>query len=254
MRGSSLKTSWSDQHVDARASERALRSRVLCSCAWATRSARASRRTSRAGRGSWVSVYRDTGSRSSVGRDKQQQQQQQLRETSSRTPASSFPCSGLPFTIKAQQWNIASKRCVYWTRLYDEQRDRYLPGHPDLEVDILATDPDEQVLLSGSRGPEGNFSFTSRRPGGHRICLRSHSSRRPLVAGGALALHLHLRVGDRANDYADIAAEGELTELQLRVRRLTEQLHHIQKDQDYYRLRVKALRWVHCSTSRWIFW
>lgn len=69
-----------------------------------------------------------------------------------------------------------------------------------------------------------------------------------------MALHLHLRVGDRANDYADIAAEGELTELQLRVRRLTEQLHHIQKDQDYYRLRVKALRWVHCSTSRWIFW
>ncbi|TNN72052.1 Transmembrane emp24 domain-containing protein 9 [Liparis tanakae] len=143
---------------------------------------------------------------------------------------------------------------VYWTRLYDEQGYRYLPVHPDLEVNVLATDPDEQVLLSGSGGPEGNFSFTSRRTGNHRICLRSNSTRRPLVAGGALALHLDLRVGDRTNNYAQIAIEDKLTELQLRVRRLTEQVYHIQNNQDYYRLRLKEVHWIQSSTSRWIFW
>ena len=49
-------------------------------------------------------------------------------------------------------------------------------------------------------------------------------------------VHLDIQVGEHANDYAEIAAKDKLSELQLRVRQLVEQVEQIQKEQIYQRV------------------
>lgn len=49
-------------------------------------------------------------------------------------------------------------------------------------------------------------------------------------------VHLDVRRGEATNDYALIAARDKLTELQLRIRQLKEQVQQIQKEQEYQRV------------------
>lgn len=44
-------------------------------------------------------------------------------------------------------------------------------------------------------------------------------------------------MGEHANNYPEIAAKDKLTELQLRVRQLLDQVEQIQKEQNYQRVR-----------------
>jgi hypothetical protein len=49
-------------------------------------------------------------------------------------------------------------------------------------------------------------------------------------------VHLDIQVGEHANDYKQIAAKEKLTELQLRVRQLLDQVEQITKEQNYQRV------------------
>uniref|UniRef100_G1TYN0 GOLD domain-containing protein n=1 Tax=Oryctolagus cuniculus TaxID=9986 RepID=G1TYN0_RABIT len=98
-----------------------------------------------------------------------------------------------------------------------------------------------KVILARQYGSEGRFTFTSHTPGEHQICLHSNSTKFSLFAGGMLRVHLDIQVGEHANDYAEIAAKDKLSELQLRVRQLVEQVEQIQKEQNYQRGREGAL-------------
>ena len=49
-------------------------------------------------------------------------------------------------------------------------------------------------------------------------------------------MHLDIQVGEHANDYPQIAAKDKLTELQLRVRQLLDQVEQITKEQNYQRV------------------
>lgn len=49
-------------------------------------------------------------------------------------------------------------------------------------------------------------------------------------------VHLDIQVGEHTNNYAEIAAKDKLTELQLRVRQLMEQVDQVQKEQNYQRV------------------
>lgn len=49
-------------------------------------------------------------------------------------------------------------------------------------------------------------------------------------------VHLEILVGEHANDYAQIAAKDKLTELQLRMRQLLDQVDQITKEQAYQRV------------------
>uniref|UniRef100_A0A5F9D7H1 GOLD domain-containing protein n=1 Tax=Oryctolagus cuniculus TaxID=9986 RepID=A0A5F9D7H1_RABIT len=97
-----------------------------------------------------------------------------------------------------------------------------------------------QVILARQYGSEGRFTFTSHTPGEHQICLHSNSTKFSLFAGGMLRVHLDIQVGEHANDYAEIAAKDKLSELQLRVRQLVEQVEQIQKEQNYQRVSARA--------------
>ena len=60
---------------------------------------------------------------------------------------------------------------------------------------------------------------------------------------GRQRVHLDISVGDQAVDYAVVAKREKLTELQLRVRQLLDQVEQISKEQNYQRVsgRVPAL-------------
>ena len=49
-------------------------------------------------------------------------------------------------------------------------------------------------------------------------------------------VHLEILVGEHANDYTAIAAKDKLTELQLRMRQLLDQIDQITKEQAYQRV------------------
>lgn len=49
-------------------------------------------------------------------------------------------------------------------------------------------------------------------------------------------VHLEIQVGEHTNNYPEIAAKDKLTELQLRVRQLLDQVEQIQKEQSYQRV------------------
>lgn len=49
-------------------------------------------------------------------------------------------------------------------------------------------------------------------------------------------VHLDIQVGEHTNNYPEIAAKDKLTELQLRVRQLLDQIEQIQKEQNYQRV------------------
>ncbi|XP_020645934.3 transmembrane emp24 domain-containing protein 9 [Pogona vitticeps] len=142
----------------------------------------------------------------------------------------------------------------YRTQLFDKQREEYLPATPGLGMFVEVKDPDEKVILSRQYGSEGRFTFTSHTPGEHQICLHSNSTKFSLFAGGMLRVHLDIQVGEHANDYAEIAAKDKLSELQLRVRQLLEQIEQIQKEQNYQRWREERFRQTSESTNQRVLW
>lgn len=54
-------------------------------------------------------------------------------------------------------------------------------------------------------------------------------------------VHFDIQVGEHAIDYANVAQKEKLTELQLRVRQLLDQVDQIAKEQNYQRVRNLAL-------------
>lgn len=50
-------------------------------------------------------------------------------------------------------------------------------------------------------------------------------------------VHLDISIGEHAVDYAQIAAKEKLSELQLRIRQLLDQIEQITKEQAYQRVR-----------------
>lgn len=80
----------------------------------------------------------------------------------------------------------------------------------------------------------GRISFTSHTPGEHVICLYSNSS--AWFSGSQLRVHLDIQVGEHAIDYAQVAQKEKMSELQLRIRQLLNQVEQITKEQNYQRV------------------
>lgn len=111
---------------------------------------------------------------------------------------------------------------------------KFLPTTPGIGMNVEIKDPEDKVILSKMYGAEGRFSFTSQTPGEHVICIRSNSS--AWFGGVNMRIHLSFDIGEHAVDYGEVAAKEKLTELQLRVRQLLDQVEQINKEQNYQRV------------------
>ena len=132
----------------------------------------------------------------------------------------------------------------YKVQAFDDSIQDFLPSSPGIGMHVEVKDPNERIVLSKYYSAEGRFTFTSHTPGEHYICLHSNSTR--WFGGRKLRVHLDIQVGEHANDYAQIAAKDKLSELQLRVRQLLDQVEQISKEQGYQRVSRLA---VHCRGS-----
>lgn len=99
---------------------------------------------------------------------------------------------------------------------------------------ILICTPFKQLIEIISFIHSGRISFTSHTPGEHVICMYSNST--AWFSGSQLRVHLDIQVGEHAVDYANIAQKEKLTELQLRIRQLLDQVSAITKEQNYQRV------------------
>lgn len=140
----------------------------------------------------------------------------------------------------------------YKVELYDDKTEQFIQKQNiGMHVDIK--DPDNKVLLSKYYTNEGQFVFTTHTPGEHKICL-SPNSTRWFSGGSRLRVHLNIDVGEGANDYKEIQAKEKLSELQLRVRQLLEQVEQITKEQNYQRTREERFRYTSETTNNRVLW
>jgi len=140
----------------------------------------------------------------------------------------------------------------YKVEMYDKVRQEYVPTITGLGMHVNIQDPVDKTLMSRMYASEGRFTFTSHTAGEHQICLHSNST--AWFGGGQLRVHLDIQVGEHANDYQQIAAKDKLTELQLRVRQLLDQVDQITKEQNYQRYREERFRQTSESTNQRVLW
>jgi len=141
---------------------------------------------------------------------------------------------------------------IYKVELHDPKTGGYMPSNPNIGMHVEVRDPDDKTVLSKVYSTEGRFTFTSHTPGEHVICLYSNSTK--WFAGSQLRVHLDIQVGEQAVDYANVARKEKLTELQLRIRQLLDQVDQISKEQNYQRYREERFRQTSESTNQRVLW
>lgn len=140
----------------------------------------------------------------------------------------------------------------YKVELYDPRSGGFMPSSPGIGMHVEVKDPDSKIILSRVYSAEGRISFTSHTPGEHGICLYSNSTK--WIGGTQLRVHLDIQVGEHAIDYANVAQKDKLSELQLRIRQLLDQVEQITKEQNYQRYREERFRQTSESTNQRVFW
>jgi len=140
----------------------------------------------------------------------------------------------------------------YKLQLYDPKTMGFMDSSPGLGMHVEVHDPEDKMILSRVYSSEGRFTFTSHTPGEHAICLYSNSTK--WFAGSQLRVHFDILVGEHAVDYANVARQEKLTELQLRVRQLLDQVEQITQEQNYQRYREERFRTTSESTNQRVLW
>lgn len=109
-----------------------------------------------------------------------------------------------------------------------------MPSSTGIGMHVEVRDPDDKIILSRIYSAEGKISFTSHIPGEHVICMYSNST--AWFSGSQLRVHLDIQVGEHAINYGEVVQKEKLTELQLRIRQLLDQVEQITKEQNYQRV------------------
>ncbi|CAH1106022.1 unnamed protein product [Psylliodes chrysocephalus] len=140
----------------------------------------------------------------------------------------------------------------YKVELYDPRSGGFMPSSTGIGMHVEVRDPDDKVILSRVYSAEGKIFFTSHLPGEHVICMYSNST--AWFSGSQLRVHLDIQVGEHAINYGEIVQKEKLSELQLRVRQLIDQVDQITKEQNYQRFREERFRQTSESTNSRVLW
>lgn len=108
---------------------------------------------------------------------------------------------------------------------------------------VQVYDPSENLVLSKTYGDSGKFYFQSNAAGEHFISV-SLPLELKYESSVASRIHLNIVTGEESVDYMKIMEREKLNNLEIKYRRLIEQLKDIQKEQNYQRLRESRFRRV----------
>lgn len=96
-----------------------------------------------------------------------------------------------------------------------------------------------RLIYKNNHFQSGRISFTSHMPGEHTVCVFTNST--AWFSGQQLRVHLEMATGEHAVNYAQVAQEEKLTEIQLRIRQLLNQADQILKEQNYQRVSLNFI-------------
>jgi len=140
----------------------------------------------------------------------------------------------------------------YKLQLFDPRTQAFADSSPEIGVHVEIRDPEERIILSKVYSSEGRFTFTSTSPGEHVICLYSNSTK--WFSGAQIRVHLDIKIAEEGEDYSQVAKKEKLSELQLRVRQILDQVERISKEQNYQRFREEKFRGVSEATMERVLW
>ncbi|KAB0800687.1 hypothetical protein PPYR_06595 [Photinus pyralis] len=138
----------------------------------------------------------------------------------------------------------------YKVELHDPQNDGNAISSLQIGMQVDVNDPESKILLSRVYSLEGRISFTSQKNGEHAICMNSNST--AWFSGAQLKVNLHIQVGE--HDYAEMVKKENLSDLQLRIRQLLDQVEQISKEQEYQRDKEELFRFISEWTNSSVFW
>ncbi|XP_069486438.1 transmembrane emp24 domain-containing protein 11-like [Ambystoma mexicanum] len=142
----------------------------------------------------------------------------------------------------------------YKVQQWDMHDHDFLPSAPGLGMMVTVTAPNGEILLSKLYGPESKFTFTSHLSGEHNICLQSNSTRLMVFGASRLRIHFDVQVGEHLLDETIVQAKDKVNEVTLRLEHLTEQIHHIIKEQNHQREREEYYRLKSEGTNSNVLW
>ena len=123
---------------------------------------------------------------------------------------------------------------IYKVEMFDPRENQFIPTESGFGMQVEIKDPEGSVVLSRTYSAEGRFSYTAHLAGEHTICLHSNSS--AWFGQAKLRVNLDFQIGDHAVDYQMLGTKEKLSELQIRIRQLIDQVDQIQKEQTYQRV------------------
>merc|ERR1712109_24717 len=117
------------------------------------------------------------------------------------------------------------------------------PSGFGMYVDV--TNEEGKSVLSRSYGSEGKFTFTTDMPGEFTICMGSNATSSFNMLKDTrqrLRVNFKIKVGEHTLNYMDIAKKDQLTEAEIHVRKMIEQVGSIAREQNFQRFREQRFR------------
>ncbi|XP_017783384.1 PREDICTED: transmembrane emp24 domain-containing protein eca-like [Nicrophorus vespilloides] len=141
---------------------------------------------------------------------------------------------------------------IYKAELYNPRSGGFMPSSPGIGMHIEVKDPGDKLILSRVYRSEGKIFLTSHTPGEHVICM--YANHTVWINGSQLRVHLDILVGEHTINYDAVVQKEKLSEMQLRIRQLLNQVEQITKEQNYQRYREESFRQTSESTNSRILW
>lgn len=121
---------------------------------------------------------------------------------------------------------------------------------------VKVSDSNNKIILNRTYGSRGKFAFTTHTPGLHKMCLSSNGTQwTSTAAKQRLRVHISLHIGEDKEYYQKMVKDDNLSQLQLNVVKMSDQITQIQKEQDFHRYREASFRQVsEVLNSRVLWW
>ncbi|XP_076806246.1 transmembrane emp24 domain-containing protein 4-like [Clavelina lepadiformis] len=143
---------------------------------------------------------------------------------------------------------------TYRMQTWDEKDNVFIPCSPEIGMRVHVIDPNGQTIVARNFGSNDSFTFTTYASGEQQICLSSNTSDWSRSSANMIRVFLDLKIGEHVTDYKEMAEKEKVSNLEVRIQELIDQLINIQQEQEYHRYRENIFRILNEQTNSSMFW
>ena len=133
----------------------------------------------------------------------------------------------------------------------DGTLDKY--GKP-MGITITVLQDSAKVILQENAAVDGRFAFTSEEEGVFEICMEVNQTTGWFGEPKKFKFHLDIQVGESSIDYTALAKKEHLSDVEIRVRKLSDRITAITNEMHYQRKREEEFRNTSESTNTRVMW